>query len=94
MLTRKPSSRNVGMNIAQWKKQGLSDDPAREYVKQVETLTFQDILDYYKEYVKGKPVVIGILGNPKEITQQELSRFGKVVRLSDKDLFNQEGKLF
>ena len=44
--------------------------------------------------MKGKPVVIGILGNPKEITQQELSRFGKVVRLSDKDLFNQEGKLF
>ena len=94
LQTSKPSSRNVGQYIDTWKKRGYTEDPARAQVEQVEALTFQDIVDYYNQYVKGKPIVIGILGNPKEITQQELAKFGKVVRLSNRDLFNKEGKLF
>lgn len=94
LITRKPSYRSLGQNIARWKQQGYTQDPAIEQVKQVEALTFQDVLDYYNQYVKGKPIIIGVLGNPKDIPAKQLSAYGKVVRLSDNDLFNQEGKLF
>ena len=94
LQTSKPSDRNLCQRIDFWKKMGYTEDPARAQVEQVDALTFQDIVDYYNQYVKGKPIVIGVLGNSKEISSQELARFGKVVKLSNKDLFNQEGKLF
>ena len=94
LLTSRPSGRSLGQYVAQCRQRGFTEDPAIARVRAVEALTFEDILSYYREHVQGRPVVIGILGNPKDIPVNELSRYGKVVRLGEKDLFNQEGKLF
>ena len=51
-------------------------------------------MDFYHTQLKGKPVVIGIVGNPKDIDTKQLEQFGKVVKLSEKKLFNETDVLF
>lgn len=94
VLTSQPDSRSLSQQIARWKLQGYSEDPTKEMLPMIDGLTFQDILDYYRTQLKGKPIVIGIVGNPKEIDTKQLEQFGKVVKLNEKKLFNEKDVMF
>lgn len=94
LLSQQPDVRSITANIAEWEREGYSEDPSRRWVEQVENLSFDDIVSYYEKNVKGKPIVIGIIGNPKDINVKDLARFGKVERLTDKKLFNENDVLF
>jgi len=50
-------------------------------------MSFDDIVRFYSENLKGKPVAIGIVGDPKIIDLKALEKYGKVVRLGTEDLF-------
>jgi predicted Zn-dependent peptidase len=89
-----PSFRNKALYIERQKRLGYAADPSIENIPRVETLTFDDIVGFYKEYLKDKPLVIGIMGNPKFISNDELKKIGKVVRINDKILFNDKDRLF
>ena len=60
----------------------------------IDSLTFPDIVDYYQKSIKGKPIIIGVLGNPKDISIDALKKFGKVIRLNEKKLFNEKDTMF
>lgn len=60
-------------------------DPSIENVPKIDALTFEDIVKYYEENIKGRPIAIGIMGNPKEISLEQLGKFGKVVKLTGKE---------
>lgn len=94
LLFQKPDNRSLSMTIAEWQKQGFTEDPAKEKIPQIEALQFDDIVNYYESQLKGKPIVIGIVGDPKFINAKDLAKYGKVVRISDKHLFNEEDVLF
>ena len=94
ILTNQPDDRSLSQQMARWKLQGYSEDPAKDMLPVIDSLTFQDIMDFYKTHVKGKPVIIGIVGNPKEIDVKELEQFGKVIKLNEKKLFNENDVLF
>ncbi|MDR2969223.1 MAG: insulinase family protein [Tannerellaceae bacterium] len=94
MLTTKPGERMKSQYFEQFKRMGYTQDPARENLPKVDALTFEDIMAYYRENIKDKPVVIGIMGNPKEISADALKAFGKVVRLNEKRLFNSKDTFF
>ena len=94
MLTDQPDARSLSEQIARWKLQGYTEDPTKEMLPMVDQLTFQDIVDFYNTQLKGKPIVIGIVGNPKEIDVKQLEQFGKVVKLNEKKLFNEKDVLF
>jgi len=94
LLSSKPDPRSKGMYRASLERQGYDHDPAEEWVAQIDNLTFQDIVDYYNANVKGKPIVIGIVGSAKDINVKNLSKYGKVVRLSEKNIFNDKDVLF
>ena len=74
--------------------QGYTEDPAKEQLPQIDALTFDDIVKFYKEHIKGKPYCIAIMGNPKMIDIKKLEKYGKVIRLSESKLFNNEDSLF
>lgn len=78
-------------SIREWDN---TQDPAIENIPKIDALTFDDIMKYYKENIKDKPIAIGIMGNPKDINVEELKKFGKVVRLTEKKLFNTKDTLF
>ena len=89
LLFQKPGPRALSLTIASWEQQGLSDDPAKTIVPVIENLTFDDIVRYYEKFIKGRPVAIGIVGDPQYIKVKDLAAFGKVVRLNNKNLFNE-----
>ena len=94
VLSNQPDNRDLSLQIAEWKLQGYTEDPTKEMLPLIDQLTFQDILDYYHTQIKGKPIVIGVVGNPKEIDAKQLEQFGKVIKLSEKKLFNEKDVLF
>ena len=93
-LTSMPSYRSKAVYMERVKKRGYTADPAIENIPKIEALTFDDIVKFYEKNIKGKPIVIGIMGNPKNISNDELKKFGKVVRINDKKLFNDKDRLF
>lgn len=93
-LTSKPNPRDKALVIESYKRIGYTQDPAKENLSKIEALTFDDIIKYYKENIKDKPVAIGIMGNPKDINMDALKEFGKVIRVNDKRLFNSKDSSF
>ena len=94
VLTSQPDARSLSQQIARWKLQGYADDPTKEMLPMIDRLTFRDIMDYYNSQLKGKPIIIGIVGNPKDIDTKQLEQFGKVVKLNEKKLFNEKDVMF
>lgn len=93
-FTSRPDFRDLSMQISDWKQEGYTEDPAKEELPGIKALTFEDIVAYYDKHIKGAPVAIGIIGNPKDISVKALSEFGKVIRLNEKQLFNEEDTMF
>ena len=44
-------------------------------------------MDFYNTYIKGKPVAISIVADPRDVNSKDFAKFGKIVKLSDKDLY-------
>ncbi len=67
---------------------GYTTDPNREKVKAVQKMKWEDIENFYKEYIQGKPVTIMIVGDPKRIDQKALTnQYGKIKKLTKQTLF-------
>ncbi|MBQ8673124.1 MAG: insulinase family protein [Bacteroides sp.] len=94
MLTTHPDFRDKAQHLVHLQQMGYTDDPAKENLAKVDALTFDDIVKFYEEHIKGKPYAIAILGNPKLIDLKKLEKFGKVIRLNERKLFNTEDTLF
>lgn len=88
-LTR-PSDRNLSYNIYNWILAGYKEDPTKFNLPYYQKMTFEDILNYYKQELKGKPYVIGIVGNTGKIDEKELAKYGKVKKIDVKKLFSKK----
>lgn len=93
-LTTHPSFRNLAETINSLQRMGYTEDPARENLPKIDALTFDQIVQFYESNIKGKPYAIGIMGNPKMIDLKKLEKYGKVIRLNERKLFNQNDSLF
>ncbi len=77
ILSAKPGFRSASTVYEAWKRMGYTQDPAIDKMKKIETLKFEDIIDFYNENIKGKPVVIAIVGNPKDFDTKALEKIRK-----------------
>jgi zinc protease len=84
----RPTFRNVTMSYQSWLQQGYTDDPAKTILPQLDAMTFDNILDFYRTQLKAKPLVIGIVGDVKQFDVKALEKYGKVERVSNNKLFN------
>lgn len=73
---------------------GYKGDPAQENLPKIDALTFDDIVKFYEQHIKGKKYSIGIIGNPKSIDTEKLGKYGKVVKLNERKIFNTKDTLF
>ena len=92
--TSNPSPRSLPFAKDAYKLLGFDGEPMDEMIKQIESLTMDDIMKFYEENIKGKPVVIGIMGNPKDFNVNDLSKFGKVNRIGPKQIYNTTDSYF
>ncbi|MDE6215705.1 M16 family metallopeptidase [Bacteroides sp.] len=93
-LSSHPEFRYKAQYLKRFQQMGYKGDPAEENLPKIDALTFNDIVKFYKEHIKGKPYAIGIMGNPKSIDLKRLEKYGKVVRLTERKLFNTKDTLF
>lgn len=70
-----------------WKKLGLSEDPRKASYEALSPLTLQDVKQFQKDYVTGKPRTYLVLGNTKELDMKYLKKIGKVKVLKLEDIF-------
>ena len=85
-ITSGPGFRDMTPKITKWLKLGYDKDPNALFQSDYQNLTFDDIIDFYEQYIKGQPITISIVGNKKEIDFKALSKFGKIVELKTKDI--------
>ena len=72
--TAKPSMRGKAGTFEHWQRLGYNDDPARVNAEKINNLTFQQIEDFYKENIQGKPVTIVLMGDPKKIDLKAIEK--------------------
>ena len=84
----RPSFRSFPIKVSNWIKQGHSDDPRKSHVAYYNKMSFDDIIEFQKQTIADKPMVITILTDIKRVNTKELEKFGKVITLKKKDILN------
>ena len=87
-LTATPSFRHLSSTVSKWETKGYTQDPRIDNVKKYQTLIFDDIVTFYADNIKEKPMVIAIVGDKKRIDLEDLKKYGKIIEVKEKDLFN------
>ena len=62
-LSAKPSFRNKSRVYENWMRLGYIDDPAKVNMEKIESLQFDDIVQFYEQHVKNKSIAIIIMGD-------------------------------
>ncbi len=86
VITGYPSFRVLSRNIEGFKKLGYQKSPLELAYPQYEALEFADIMEFHREHLKEKPVVITIYGNKKNIDFEALKQYGEVEELKKGDI--------
>ena len=94
--TAKPSMRQKAATFEYWQRLGYKDDPAKVNAAAIDALTFADIEKFYEDNVKGKPVTIILMGDPKKIDKKAIEqKVGcKITTVSPAKLFNSVDELY
>lgn len=93
-LSSHPDFRYKAQYLKMYQQMGYEGDPASEKLPKIDALTFDDIVKFYEVNIKGKPYTIGVMGNPKDIDLKKLEKYGKVVKLNERKLFNTKDTMF
>ena len=93
--TAKPSMRGKASTYEYWQRLGYTDDPSKVNAEAIDAITFNDIEKFYEDNIKGKPVTIILMGDPKKIDLKAIqTKCGcKVTKLTPAKLFNSTQEL-
>lgn len=85
-LSNRPHFRELTLEYETWFRKGYQQDPGIAKIPVYRNLQFDDIREFYEKNIKNKPIAIGIVGDKRRINMKELSKYGKVVKLKQKDI--------
>lgn len=85
--TARPEFRNVISYVERWYDKGYTENPFKSKIPAYKNLEFKDLVNFYQEQIKNKPVVITIVSDKKKMNLKSLEKFGKIQELKEKDLF-------
>ncbi len=85
--TSKVNFRQVIGAVRGWKRLGIEGDPRRQRFQQLQDAAMDDLVNFQREHVKGRPKLISIVGDLSILDTQELEQFGTVQQLQVDDLF-------
>lgn len=84
--TNYPNFRELPGVILNLERLGFSEDPNSKAFQKYESLEMADIEAFYKHRIQGKPFIITIYGDKRQIDLSELKKMGKVEVLDLKDV--------
>lgn len=82
-----PSFRQISNRIAYLIRTGYTSDPNKALIKDAGTMNIDNIADFYKQNVKGRPIAYIVVGNAKQIDMARLAGFGKIVNVKVEEVF-------
>ncbi len=86
--TKRPGFRDLAYSVENWKLLGYKEDPMITKLEGYKNLTWETINNFYINEVKDKPMVYMIVGDKKQIDMKELAKYGKVIEIKEKKLYN------
>ena len=79
--------RNIPNQVRYWTEiEKLDRDPRRTVTKEISRLSYDNLREFHKKYVEGRPLVIFITGNAKKFDLKGLGQYGKVQEVKYKDM--------
>ena len=90
-LINKSSFRTKSQVFNKWKLLGFTEDPAKVNMDKIDHIALDQIVGFYYKEIKGKPITIIIMGNPKTINLKQIqTNNGKLVHLNNSNLYSVE----
>nr|WP_319397798.1 insulinase family protein [uncultured Carboxylicivirga sp.] len=84
----RPSFRYISNSASYWKYLNTNTDPQKDLVKGYESASFDDVEKLYEHEIKGRKMIINIVGDKRKINLDELRKIGKVIEVKTSDIFN------
>lgn len=66
---------------------GLDVDRRIKLYNDVQNMNLQDVVDFQEKWVKNRTYFYSILGDEKELDMESLEKYGKVIRLTQEEIF-------
>lgn len=85
-MTSYPNFRFIANYILYYQRKGFQTDPNRTAYKEYEDLKMQGILDFHKKTIKGKPMIITICGDKRDMDLEQLKELGELIELKPSDV--------
>ena len=90
-ISRLRTERITGMDIL-WEyldlqDKGINGDPRKALFEQTQTMTLKDVKDFQQKWVKDRKYTYCVLGHEKDLDMKSLEKYGKITKLSQKDIF-------
>jgi len=87
-ITQKPTFRELSQQVELWKNHGYTTDPREELINKYKQITWDDLYVFYKKMLKDNKLVWSIVGDKSRINLKEVEKYGKVVKIKEKQLFS------
>lgn len=85
-ISSKPGFRELSVTADEFLKTGYEVDPNQLNYQKYPELIFEDIVSFYEDNIKGKPVIITIYGDTNQFDMNLLQQYGKLVLLNMNDI--------
>ena len=66
---------------------GLSEDTRKQLYEAVQNMTLEDVVAYQQANIKDRKYITCILGRESDLDMKSLEKWGKIVRLTQKEIF-------
>jgi len=82
-----PSFRGKAILVSLQQRMGYTRDSNAALVEQLPGLTQADIEAFYRQYIKGQPCQLMVVGNVKKLDMKALARYGTIVKVKKDDIY-------
>lgn len=83
-----PDFRLLSEEKLAWKRLGYNENPIYQVLQEYESLTFDNVVNFWKENIKNVPITISIVGNKKLIDVNRLKETGPVSFIKKSKILN------
>lgn len=79
--------RSVLGAVRGWERKGLAGDPRAGRFEQIQASNLDEVLEFYRQHVQGRPKLISITGDKRKMDLEALAAQGEIIELGLEDLF-------
>ena len=79
--------RQILGSVRNWERKSLPIDPRPWRFEQIQKAKLDQVLDFHREHIAGKPKLISITGDKNKIDMEALGQHGKIIEVGLDEVF-------